>query len=151
MSVFLKLLGMMLSTFGRFCISLVNLGQWRKKWFNVSISRPQTQIGLSVSKKLCLTFHDGGRYHIETIPLICSANQWTGFFMILASVMKGLNLFSLKWLRPTRRRVRKTIPFGWLTLKTSLLWGLKKFEIFFWKVEYWRRVTNILIQFIPLY
>ena len=22
---------------------------------------------------------DGGRYHIETSPLICSANQWTGF------------------------------------------------------------------------
>ena len=26
-----------------------------------------------------LTFQDGGRYHIETSPLICSANQWTGF------------------------------------------------------------------------
>ena len=36
-------------------------------------------------------FHDGGRYHIETSPLICSANQWTGFYMISASVMKGLN------------------------------------------------------------
>ena len=35
--------------------------------------------------------HDGGRYHIETSPLICSANQWTGFYMITASVMKGLN------------------------------------------------------------
>ena len=36
-------------------------------------------------------FHDGGRYHIEISPLICSANQWTGFYMITASVMKGLN------------------------------------------------------------
>ena len=35
-------------------------------------------------------FHDGGRYHIETSPLICGANQWTGFYMISASVMKGL-------------------------------------------------------------
>ena len=35
-------------------------------------------------------FHDGGLYHIETSPLICSANQWTGFYMISASVMKGL-------------------------------------------------------------
>ena len=26
-----------------------------------------------------------------TSPLICSANQWTGFYMITASVMKGLN------------------------------------------------------------
>ena len=24
-------------------------------------------------------FHDGGCYHIETSPLICRANQWTGF------------------------------------------------------------------------
>ena len=26
-------------------------------------------------------FHDGGPYHIETSPLICSANQWTGFYI----------------------------------------------------------------------
>ena len=41
--------------------------------------------------KLGWPFHDGGRSHIETSPLICSANQWTGFYMITASVMKGLN------------------------------------------------------------
>ena len=35
-------------------------------------------------------FHDGGRYDKETSPLICSANQWTGFYMITASVMKEL-------------------------------------------------------------
>ena len=39
---------------------------------------------------ISLTFHDGARYHIETNPLICSANHWTGFYMITASVMKGL-------------------------------------------------------------
>ena len=27
---------------------------------------------------------------METSPLICSANQWTGFYMISASVMNGL-------------------------------------------------------------
>ena len=42
-------------------------------------------------KALIEPFHDGGRYHIETSPLICFANQWTGFYMISASVMKGLN------------------------------------------------------------
>ena len=36
-------------------------------------------------------FHDGGRHDIETSPLICKTNQWTGFYMILASDMKGLN------------------------------------------------------------
>ena len=38
-------------------------------------------------------FHDGGRYHIETSPLIYSANQWTGFYMIMASVMKELRFW----------------------------------------------------------
>ena len=28
---------------------------------------------------------------MESSPLICPANQWTGFYMISASVMKGLN------------------------------------------------------------
>ena len=37
----------------------------------------------------------GGRYHIETRPLIWSANQWTGFYMITGSVMKGLVLEEL--------------------------------------------------------
>ena len=27
-------------------------------------------------------FHDGGPYHIDTNLLVCSANQWTGFYMI---------------------------------------------------------------------
>ena len=38
-------------------------------------------------------FHDGGPYHTETSPLICSAvNQWTGFSMVGTSVMKELKL-----------------------------------------------------------
>ena len=35
-------------------------------------------------------FHDGGCYYIETSPLICRANQLTGFYMIMASIMKEL-------------------------------------------------------------
>ena len=27
---------------------------------------------------------------METSPLICGANQWSGFYMITASVLKGL-------------------------------------------------------------
>ena len=27
-----------------------------------------------------INFHDGGPYHIETNPLICGANQQTGFY-----------------------------------------------------------------------
>ena len=33
-------------------------------------------------------FHNGGPCRIETSPLICSVNQWTGFCMIWTSVMK---------------------------------------------------------------
>ena len=37
-----------------------------------------------------LTLHDGGPYHIETSPLICSTNQRSGSYMIGTSVMKEL-------------------------------------------------------------
>ena len=37
---------------------------------------------------------------METSPLICRANQWTGFYMISASVMKGL-IYSLIYFRIT--------------------------------------------------
>ena len=37
-------------------------------------------------------FHDGGSYHIETSRLICSANQWTGFYTIGTSVINELNV-----------------------------------------------------------
>ena len=39
---------------------------------------------------MVLTLPYGSRYHIETSPLICGAIQWTGFYMITVSVMKGL-------------------------------------------------------------
>ena len=35
-------------------------------------------------------FHGRGPYHIETNPLICSANQRTGFYMIGSFVIKEL-------------------------------------------------------------
>ena len=45
-------------------------------------------------KGVCLQniylIHDRGPYHKETSPLICRANQWTGFYMIGTSVMKVL-------------------------------------------------------------
>ena len=41
-------------------------------------------------------FYGLGPYHIETSPLICSANQCTGFYMAETSVMKELTLWFLK-------------------------------------------------------
>ena len=37
-----------------------------------------------------MIFHDGGLCYIETSPLICFANQLTGFCMKETSVMKEL-------------------------------------------------------------
>ena len=39
---------------------------------------------------LSLTLHNRVPYHIKTSPLICSGNQWTGFYMIGTSAMKEL-------------------------------------------------------------
>ena len=39
-------------------------------------------------------FHYGNPYHIESSPLICSANQWIGFYMMGASVLKELRTLS---------------------------------------------------------
>ena len=50
---------------------------------------------LELIAKLLQLFHNGGRYHIETSPLICFANQWTGSYMITDSVMKELKRLGL--------------------------------------------------------
>ena len=40
------------------------------------------------SFSLVKIFYDGGPYHMETSLLICFANKWTGFYMIVTSVIK---------------------------------------------------------------
>ena len=58
-----------------------------------------------VTRLLIWLFHDEGRYNIENSPLIwranqwtgCRENQWTGFYMITASVIKELNLIWIKY------------------------------------------------------
>ena len=61
--------------------------QPQKSFLQYSFSVTMSNI---VKKYLCRKTHDGGRYHIETSPLICSANRWTGFYVITAPVMKEL-------------------------------------------------------------
>ena len=41
-------------------------------------------------KKAVYLFHDGGPYHRETSPLLSSANQWIGFYVIGTSFTKEL-------------------------------------------------------------
>ena len=47
-SVFSEMSEMILSILSRrFCFLLVNLGEWRKRWFNLSLSKPQRIKGLN--------------------------------------------------------------------------------------------------------
>ena len=39
------------------------------------------------------SFMTKGLYCIETSPLICRENQWTGFYMISTSIMRDFNIF----------------------------------------------------------
>ena len=57
-------------------------------------------------------FPGGGPYHVETSPLISSANQWTGFYMSGASVTKELILT----LRKNNSYIRKCGPEKTLSL-----------------------------------
>ena len=50
---------------------------------------------LELIAKLLQLYYNGGRYHIETSPLICFANQWTGSYMITDPVMKELKRLGL--------------------------------------------------------
>ena len=55
-------------------------------------------IGSAIRKLRLNSFMTGDRYHIETSPFICSVDQWTGFYMITASVLKELNTsWGLNW------------------------------------------------------
>ena len=58
-------------------------------WKNYKIST--SALGLSLA---LLTLCDGGPHHIETSPLICFANRWSGFYMIGTSVIKNLKHLS---------------------------------------------------------
>ena len=64
---------------------------WLNIWNHSICEKPQTrkfQKSIHFSAKLVANdiiidqrsqpFHDESRYHIETSPLICSSNQWTG-------------------------------------------------------------------------
>ena len=52
----------------------------------------------SLTQCLTQSVFNGGLYHIETSPLICRANQRTGFYMIGTSVKKKLKLW-IKFLK----------------------------------------------------
>ena len=54
--------------------------------------------GLNMLTSDIKLFYNRDPYYRETSPLIFSANQWTGFYMIEASVMKELRVWSIFYL-----------------------------------------------------
>ena len=75
------------------------------------------------------------RYHIKTSPLICGENQWTGFYMIAASVMKELTHFMpLVHLRSLENL--------WL-FKIGILWYRKR-------PIAWNGTTVVIVTFLKL-
>ena len=69
-----------------------------------------------------LTLSWRSSHHIETSPLICSAYQWTGFYMIGTSVMKELKarFLSAKVFGSSResyqiRTLRQSLHRSWIT------------------------------------
>ena len=57
-----------------------------------------------------ITSHDKGPYHLETSPLICRANQLTGFYIIRTSAIKELVIaFAPVWHRENNNKnIHKT-------------------------------------------
>ena len=60
---------------------------WRKVTFS-KVAGFASHVFFSVFWIDIYLFHDGGQYHVETSPLIYSANQWTGFYMMGTFVLR---------------------------------------------------------------
>ena len=76
---------------------------------------------------------DEGHYHIETSPLIFSANQWTDFYMIWISAMKELSKFDIDTQCNTIFQIH-----SWITLASV------GFPLMFWPVN--DRVQQIFVS-----
>ena len=75
-----------------------------------------------------LPFDGGGRYHIETSPMIWRVNQWTGFYMITASVMKELKTIFSGILK-CDLLILETVPSGYCMFKVNSRNTRKRCEI----------------------
>ena len=65
------------------------------KWWNIGRIWVKVFIfKIMKFNKYLSVFRGGGPYHIETSLLICSANQWTGFYRVFTSAMKELKCHS---------------------------------------------------------
>ena len=69
-----------------------NIGQWRRKWSDVSISLPQPQIGLSESCKLYLNLYSG-RWFKPNLNLVNNLTP-LGLWQLVLSVLILLSVIN---------------------------------------------------------
>ena len=141
MSFFLKISEMMLWILSIwFFLSLVNLGQWRKKWFNVSISKQQIQIGLSVPKNL--------RLNLCSLKWLGPTQRWVRkissfwWLTLKALLLRGPIKFKIFFLKIKYKRKQPKSEYNlfdstnadvkkeWKKIFLTLDWRITKFWLF---------------------
>ena len=106
-------------------------------WCNANVSFSKNIEDDTFNLKQNALCFNNKSWTVEKAVTQCFDIKATNIYIRLSvSEKQSLNLCSFKWPRKTRRWVTKVPPFGWLTLKTSLLRGAIKFEMFFLKFEH---------------
>ena len=87
-------ISLMLSQEWSYILAVTFLREWKKRTLRLVVFwcfcfQENLLVLTKINQSDCRKqFHDGGPVHIETISLICSANQCTGFYVIGTSAMK---------------------------------------------------------------
>ena len=124
-------------------LSFKKLGQWRRKWPDVSVSLPQLQIGLSESWKLCLN--------------LCS-RRWLKPNLNLVNNLTPLGLWQLKTVLPEGRMKFKSVFLKIFKLSELQIFMSSLFHLITaeGKKEFWKKLCftlnrGILLEFLVLY
>ena len=115
---------------------------YRKVWINWSSRWDKicSLIFLTLFKWVCLEVWKLGQCRKKCVAVSESLPQSHNGFRV--SWKQCLNLWSRRWLRPSRNLVRSLIPYGLWILKILFAQGRIKFSRFFLKIE---RLPEFLI------
>ena len=119
------------------------LGEWRKKWTDISISLPHFQIGLSKSQKLCLN--------------LCS-RRWLKLNLNLVKNLTPFGLWQLKTVLPEGHMKFQFVFLKIIKLSELRIFGSRLFHSVtaegknkFWKKLCFTLKRGILLVFLALY
>ena len=115
---------------------------YRNVWINWSLPWDKIclLIFLILFKRVCLGVWKLGQWRKKCVVVSVSLPQSHNGFRV--SWKQCLNLWSRRWLRPSRNLVRSLIPYGLWILKILFAQGRIKFSRFFLKIE---RLPEFLI------